>query len=148
MTQDWRDFSLLLCAVLQNKIWNKLAQVQQPFIKGMCGRVFTASLNCREKRDRTLLLLWKEKAKQILDQTGEVIRMWFAHLWVKITLWWPKSQKSTDQIPNTPDPQIMTSLCRVARHTSLLLQSFSFSFIPSLPPPPPFLISSFSLLLC
>lgn len=90
----------------------------------MCGGVFKASLNAEGKMDRTLLLPCKEKAKHLFLQLGGRVAMWF-DLWVKIKLWWPKSQKSTDQIPNF-SPKIKTNLCRVIRHRNPLFWPLFF----------------------
>lgn len=103
----------LLGAVWRNKSWNnKLAQVQQVFIKeNVWGRIYSKS-ECREKRERTLQPPCK--GRQGTNWSPEVYWVGCAmHLWIKTKLWWPEGWKFTHQIPDF-SPKIKTNL--VTRH--------------------------------
>jgi hypothetical protein len=98
---------------------NKLAQVQQFFIKEMCGREFTASLNTKKKRDKTSQLLWKDMARHKCDQRGQSIRIWFALVGQDKTVVAkkPKIHRSGSLFPLSPTTRANV---RSTRHSSLL----------------------------
>lgn len=106
----------------------------------MCGRVFPASLNAEKKGIEHYGFLGRKR--QSTHWTKEVRGLECGlHLWVKTKLWWPnkifkkkmqwpKTQKSTDQIPNFPPRWRQT----YAESQGTVVYYFSLSFSPSLPP--------------